>query len=197
MFWDEELRWLAIHGFSTDDVYDGRGQSQRARRSGAKNAGKTLVLASLCRRGHRLKTRSHHCVQCNIINIAFQERYRSPGYVYIAGSLNGRVIKIGTASDITQRENQLRSERHAGFRDWEVLFFIRVDEAGRVEHEASARLASNKVFKEYVKDGFYQTAIEVLQCSFSDALSAIAGTVGQLDAYVTWKWTYASRYEFT
>ena len=53
--------------------------------------------------------------------------------------MSGRVIKIGTAQSIKQRENQLRSERHAGFSDWEILFFIEVEEAGRIEHEASGR----------------------------------------------------------
>jgi hypothetical protein len=196
VFWDDELRWLARHGFSTDDVYDGRGQSQRARRRGAKDVGKTLVLGSVCQHGHRLKTRSHHCVQCNPINLAFQQRYRSPGYVYVAGSLSGRVIKIGTARDISQRENQLRSERHAGLGDWEVLFFIRVTEAGRVEHEASERLASRRVYRQYIKDGICQMATEVIQCSFSAGLKAVTEVVGQIDGCETWQWTHASRYEF-
>src|ERR1700733_4306103 len=116
MFWDDELWWLAAHGFTTEDVYDGRRQSQQRRRRGAKEAGKTLILSSVrCRAvGHRLRTRSHHCVQCSTVPLGFQQRYNSPGFVYIAGSLSGGVIKLGTAIDITRRENQLRKEGHAG-----------------------------------------------------------------------------------
>src|SRR5437016_2824107 len=98
----DELRFLWRHGFASDDVYDGRGQSQAYRRQAAKAAGKFFVLGEPCRaKGHRLRTRSHHCVQCDPKKIAFQRRYNSPGYVYIAGSMSGRVIKIGTAIDIT------------------------------------------------------------------------------------------------
>lgn len=199
MFTDDELRWIALHGLSADDVYDGRGQSQRARRAGAKAAGKKLVLSSIrCRAaGHRLRTRSHHCVQCNIANLGFQERYNSPGYVYIAGSKSGRVIKLGTASDISQRENQLRKERYAGFADWEVLFFVEVDEAGRIEHESSRRVEGKRFYKEYFKDSVSQTAIEIIESSFTAALRAITEAVGGLDGRRTWQRTRANEYEFS
>ena|SRR5215831_9276238 len=198
MFTDDELRFLYRYGFSTEDVYDGRGQSQAARRQAAKAAGKVLVLGTPCRaKGHRLRTRSHHCVQCDPKKIAFQKRYSSPGYVYIAGSLSGRVIKIGTATDITQRENQLRAERHAGFSDWEVLFSIKVSEAGRVEHDVSTRLRGRKVYRTYFKDGISQTATEVLQCSFSAAQQAISETVGEFANYETWWRWHAWQYEFS
>jgi hypothetical protein len=197
MLWDDEVQFLRRHGFTADDVYDGRGESQETRRHAAKAAGKFFILGPPCRaRGHRLRTRSHHCVQCDPKKIAFQRRYNSPGYVYIAGSQSGRVIKIGTASDITQRENQLRAESHAGLSDWEVLFFIKVSEAGRVEYDASHRVDGKRLLRPYYKDGMKQTAIEVLQCSFSAAWTAIAETVGDLDDYETWEWTRASEYDF-
>jgi hypothetical protein len=111
--------------------------------------------------------------------------------------LSGRVIKIGTAIDITQRENQLRTERHAGLSDWEVLFFIKVSEAGRVEHDASAKVRGKRIYMSYFKDRISQTATEVLQCSFSAAYDAIVGTVGEIDNYETWQWTRAWQYEFS
>lgn len=198
VFTDSELWFLSRYGFSTDDVYDGRGESQATRRRRAKAAGKFLILGSPCQaQGHRLRTRSHHCVQCDPKKIAFQRRYNSPGYVYIAGSLSGGVIKIGTAIDITQRENQLRAEQHAGFSDWEVLFFIKVTEAGRVEHDASVRVKGRKVYKNYFKDGISQTATEVLECSFSAARTAVVETVGEIANYETWQWTRAGEYEFS
>jgi hypothetical protein len=56
----EEVRFLARHGYSEADVYDGRYQSKERRAAAAKEAGKHLVLARVigrgnCRRmGHRL-----------------------------------------------------------------------------------------------------------------------------------------------
>lgn len=115
-----EISFLSRHGYNAADVYDGRYQSKDRRAAAAKEAGKHLVLAGVigrrdCRtQGHRLRTRSGHCIQCNPINIAFQRREDEPGYVYIAGSLSGRVVKIGTTGNLNQRENQMRAEGYGG-----------------------------------------------------------------------------------
>src|SRR5260370_33669925 len=97
----DEVRFLARHGYSEEDVYDGRYQSKEGRAAAAKEAGKHLVLAGVigrgnCRRmGHRLRTRAGHCIQCKPTNIAFQRREDTPGYVDIACSLAGPVLKSG------------------------------------------------------------------------------------------------------
>jgi T5orf172 domain len=84
--------------------------------------------------------------------------------MFILQALSGRVIKIGTAGDIAQRENQLRAERYGGFSDWSVLIHVEVNDAGRIEREVSSRIRGKKVFNGYVKDGREQVAIEILQC---------------------------------
>jgi hypothetical protein len=195
---DGELYFLSRVGLSPDDVHDGRGQSKKYRERAAKEAGKVLVLGPECQAaGHRLRTRSGHCAQCDTRKIAFQERYNAGGYVYIAGSLSGRAIKIGTAQDIPQRERQLRAERHAGYDDWYVLFSIWVNEAGRIENAASSRVISPRVFGTYFKDNIGQTATEVFKCSFSAALTAIRDTVGGIERYRTWQSRFVNNYEFT
>lgn len=195
---DEELWFLRRVGLSANDVYDGRGESKDSREWAARQTGKVLVLGPRCRAaGHRLRTRSGHCAQCDTRKIAFQQRYNSSGYVYIAGSLSGRLIKIGTAQDIPQRQRQLRAEQHGGYSDWYVLFSIWVNEAGRVEHDASARVNSPRHFGSYFKDNIGQTATEVLRCSFSTALQAITDVVGGTEGHQTWKSIYVNKYEFT
>jgi hypothetical protein len=197
---DEEIQFLRWHNLSQEDVYDGRHQSKRSREAAAKSTGKDLILvrtSSACRAaGHRIKTRAGHCFQCDPLNLVYLRRHSTPGYVYVAGSLSGRAIKIGTAGDIPQRERQLRAERYAGFADWEVLFSIQVREAGRVEHDAASRVPGQRVFRNYVKDGYSQTAIEVIKCSFSAAVKAIKESLGPTDNAEPWeaRWTYP--YEF-
>jgi T5orf172 domain len=201
-FSPEELQFLARHGFSPEDVYDGRFETKTGREMSAKEAGKILVLTNVIGRrrcrglGHRLRTASGHCVQCNPKNIAFQARESSPGYVYIAGSLSGRLIKIGTAKDIPQRERQLRAEQHGGLADWIVLFSVKVSEAGRIERDASLRVEAKKVFRPYYKDGYKQMATEILECSFSAALRALTASVGDIDSYDTWQSSQCRKYEF-
>jgi hypothetical protein len=175
----DEVRFLARHGYSEEDLYDGRYQSKEGRAAAAKEAGKHLVLAGVigrgnCRRmGHRLRTRAGHCIQCKPTNIAFQRREDTPGYVYIAGSLSGRVIKIGTTGDLNQRENQMRAEGYGGSKDWIVLFSVYVSKGGEFERAASSRVKGNRVYRIYFKDGIELGAVELHLCSFSEALRAM------------------------
>ena len=71
-----------------------------------------------------------------------------------------------------------------------------MSEAGRVEKDASARVPGRRVYSSYFKDGIEQTAIEVLKCSFSDAVKAVEASLGPTDNAARWKarWTY--KYEF-
>ncbi len=197
-FTDDELRFLRRHRLDEDDVYDGRHQSKEDRYDAAKREGKFLILSSVrCRAaGHRIRTRAGHCFQCDPLKLVYQIRHSKSGYVYVAGSLSARAIKIGTAKDIPQRERQLRAEGYAGFSDWIVLYSIQVSEAGRVEHDASARVPCRRVVSSYFKDGIEQTAVEVLKCSFGDAMKAIEQSLGPTDNAAPWKarWTY--QYEF-
>lgn len=181
-FTDDERAFLSRHGFSEDDVYDGRGQSKLWREYQAKEAGKVLVLTSvLCGAyGHRIRTRAGHCAQCRPARIGFTARETLSGHVYIAGTLRGRLIKIGVAGDIAQRERQLRAERYGGFGDWRVLVHVWVNDCGKVEREISDRTRGERVRASYWKDGFEQTASEMIRCSFSTALKPYAEIVGLL-----------------
>src|SRR5947209_3307686 len=120
---EREIYFLSRYRLTPDDVFDGRRFSQAGAREEAKRVGAILVLGSACRAaGHRLRTRPGHCAQCDPKKIAYQERFANPGYVYIAGSLAGRVVKIGTCINVPQRENQIRTEGYGGQSDWVVLF---------------------------------------------------------------------------
>ena len=57
-------------------------------------------------------------------------RYYEPGYVYIAGSLSVRVLKIGTTVNISSQEKRLRRDRYGSIDDWVLLYHVWVDERG-------------------------------------------------------------------
>ncbi|EHR01237.1 GIY-YIG nuclease family protein [Bradyrhizobium sp. WSM471] len=182
IFSPQEQTFLARHGFSEEDVYDGRGQGKRWREYKAKEAGKILILTSSpCRaEGHFIRTRAGHCAQCKPANIGFTARESASGYVYIAGSLLGRVIKIGVAGDMGQRARQLNSERYGGHGDWSVLIHVWVDDCGKIERTISDRIKGERVYATYWKDGLEQTAKEMIQCSFSTAFKAYTEIVGSI-----------------
>jgi T5orf172 domain len=183
-----ELQFLAQYRFSEDEVYDGRYQSKYTREAGAKAAGQVLVLTSVrCRElGHRIRTRAGHCAQCKPMNIAFTSRERASASVYIAGSLSGRVIKIGVTNDIQRRVRQLCAQGYGGFSDWSVLISVDVNDAGAVEREVSSRIRGKRINNTYFKDGVEQMAIEVIQCSFSAAFEALADSVGGINRPNYW-----------
>ena len=169
-----ELQFLVGLGRDADDVFDARGLPQWLWKERAKEAGKDIVLGSRCRKaGHRLRTRGGHCVQCDTSKLGFTTRYSSTGWVYVAGSLQARLMKIGMCVDYDQRERQMRAERYGECGDWRILYYVKVHKAGEVERSAHDRLRRYVVNRTYYKGGVGQEAIELLACSYSQAEEAL------------------------
>lgn len=178
IFTKQELAFLEQHKFCEEDVYDGRGESKRFRESQAKDAGKILILTSVpCQlAGHRIRTRAGHCAQCKPASIGFTTRETAAGYVYIAGSRQGQLIKIGVAGDMGQRSRQLNAERYGGYKDWVVLIHVLVNECGRLERLISNSIRGERVYATYWKDGSPQ----MIRCSFSAAFKAYQDVLGPI-----------------
>ena len=193
---ESELRFLDRYRLGPEDVYDGRFIRKYIWQNAAKREGKTLVLGSPCRKlGHRLRTRAGHCVQCNPKNLKFEERFSTKQCVYIAGSLEARLIKVGTCKDIEQREGQMRYERYGDAGDWECLLFLIVDNAGQVEDKVQKRLSQFAVARPYWKDGVQQMATELYTCSFSQAQQTLMDVLGD-EALGAWRYRRTYLYEF-
>ncbi|MGY3236660.1 hypothetical protein ACVMAJ_003550 [Bradyrhizobium sp. USDA 4448] len=126
----------------------------------------------------------------------FRDRYYSPGYVYIAGSLSHRVLKIGTTVNIRQQERRLRRTAYGNIEDWVLLYYVWVDEGGRVEHDARRALKRYRQLRMYDKEGHCQKGREIVNCRFGIALEALTGLLDDAqrgDATKSWR---ASQYEF-
>jgi hypothetical protein len=95
--------------------------------------------------------------------------------------MRARLIKIGVAGDIRQRERQLRAEHYGGFADWVVLINVWVKkESGQIERQISSRIKGKRVYGGYWKDGFEKIAIEMIRSPFSAALEPFAEALGLL-----------------
>jgi T5orf172 domain len=105
----------------------------------------------------------------------FRTRHYGSGYVYIAGSLSHRVLKIGTTVNIRQQEKGLRRTAYSGIDDWVLLYCVRADEAGRIEHDARRRLVRYRELRMYDKEGHRQKGREIVNCRFGIALEALEG----------------------
>jgi hypothetical protein len=131
------------------------------------------------------------------LNDVYRDRYYGSGNVYIAGSLSGRVIKIGTAKNMGGYPQYLQNKRYGSLGDWEILYCCWVNEgAGRIEHEARARLQRHKTMRMYERDGRPQKAREILQCSFSAAFEALLAAIHDDERSNEWQSDVCRHYEF-
>ncbi len=193
-----ELDFLKQKGFTKNDVYNGLGIKQKYWMSLVKKEGKPIALGNPCTyEKHRLKWPSGHCAQCNPRNIGkgFSDRFSQTKYIYIAGSLSHKVMKIGIGDDPEQRLAVLRRQPYAGVPDWQLLFHMKVPNSARLEHEAISSLSKHVVRLGYFKDGGKQTAIEVIKCSYVDALKAIAKSAKTAESD-PWQSPKVGSYEF-
>ena len=171
-FSTEELSFLNSQGIPASAVFDARGVSKSDYRWVAKDNGCNFVYQNECRNGHRLKTRSGHCIQCDTRRIAFQSRHNLPSTLYLAYSEQKGLCKIGQTTDLVARIRKLRTEYYGGAGDWELLVDRFSSEAGVDEFELHAMLAPFRVTGSYYKDHHEQTFREVFRCQ-KDAVEAI------------------------
>lgn len=182
---EEELAFLIRHGFTEDDVLDCTGLSLALRKAELRISKKRVVIGPACRKaGHRLRTRSNHCAQCNPAALAFQRRHRTKGFVYIAGSLTGRVVKIGGTESIRARFESLRSSAYAGLSDWELLRRVESDQYGLLEKATQSLLMSCQRVLPYVKNDKPQEATEVFACGFKTASMALDAATAKIGSRI-------------
>ena len=171
---DEEINFLSTHRIDLADLYDGRNEPTRAWWNSAKNAACDFVLTSTrsCRGSHRLKTRSGHCPQCKTLHISFIRRERAVLNVYLAVAQKGKVIKIGSADWVYGREDSLRKEGYGGYKDWEIVCSVKMENAGKIEREIAKIFSGNELRNDYVKNGSVVTATEMFRFNELDAFRA-------------------------
>jgi len=96
----EQLDFLKSQGVPLSKVFDATGMGPSKYSTVMKDLGMVVAygVTPCGKAGHRLKTRSGHCVQCKTANLAFQARFDDPGEVYVARSAKQNILKVGTSS---------------------------------------------------------------------------------------------------
>ena len=173
-FTESERKFLEVHNIDVSDIFDARGLSKKSWKEKANKLGCPFILGSKCHKaGHRLRTRSGHCIQCDTSKIKYQRRHERTGFVYVAGSLELKAIKIGTADNIISRMNSLNKEKYGGSADWNVLFHVRTEHTGTIEQRALSELKDKDASFYYFKDQKQQKSVEIRKCSAIIAINAI------------------------
>lgn len=171
-----EEQFLKHHGLSAKHVLDARHLRTKEWQEILQNSDHSLVVRSksCSNAGHRIFDAYNHCIQCHPRYIEEVARHHRDGYVYIAGSLKGQLVKIGLSNDLEQRSYKLTFDAYGGFDDWEIVFYVKVSNAAKIETAARRLLSGKAITATYLKDRIrIQSAKELLQCGYPEALEAI------------------------
>jgi hypothetical protein len=120
-----------------------------------------------------LRTKADHCIQCDTSKISYALRNRKNATVYIAGSTDNRIIKVGLTTDRGRRLYQINECKYGGASDWEMIAWVQSANAGRVEFEAQNRLRHYQREGSYVRNGRTQKCYELFNCSYRVAKKAL------------------------
>ncbi len=164
-----QIQFLKEQGIGLNQTFDAKGLTKAEYRAKMKPDGKIIAFnVSPCQKeGHTLRTRSGHCAQCNTAHLGFQKRNDDAGFVYIAGTKEGKLIKVGFTSGVEIRSESLNRTKYGGFSDWEILFAISCVNAGELENKIKKELGKYSVSKIYEHDSKKQKTDEIYRCSYS------------------------------
>ncbi|MDM9630240.1 GIY-YIG nuclease family protein [Robiginitalea aurantiaca] len=175
-----QLQFLKKQGIEVSQTFDAKGLKKSEYRPRMKATGKIIAYnVSPCNKaGHTLRTRAGHCAQCNTAHIAFQKRNDKPGIVYIAGTREGKLVKVGYTKGVHIRSESLNRTKYGGFSDWEILYAISCVKAGEIEIKAKSSLKAFSASMVYDHDGKDQKTDEIYRCSFDYIKNNLRQVIG-------------------
>ena len=172
---NEQLNFLEEHNVPLEKVFDAQDLTKKEYRARMKELDKSIAYnVTPCRKkGHTLRNRSGHCIQCNTAYLAFQKRNDSKGIVYIAKSNKGNIIKIGYSKSFDTRSESLNRTEYAGYSDWVIEFAIKSKKAGKIEHRICSALHEYSQKTHYEHDNHLQEANEIFNCPYELAVEEL------------------------
>ncbi len=119
---------------------------------------------------HRLYNRDGRCVQCRPDKLDWLKRRLLKGFVYIASSQTGGLLKIGYTADWRLREWELSwHDRVADQTDWKIRSPFETMAAGVFETKLHRRLAHHNVPSTTNRYGVVRACNEVFGCAYRTA----------------------------
>lgn len=183
---NEEKEFLKKHNLSPKDFYYAVGEPVTVYHDKAKKAGCLFVINS-CQHGHRLKTRSGHCIVCNSKYLSFQKRESGAGIVYVA--ISGKYCKVGVTDEKQKRNSESIGDReyrlnmeggYASRTGWRTIKYWPLEKnVGKVERDAHLILQKYKAEEKYTYSGEKRKAQEIFECSIQTAIDAVKKAIEQ------------------
>ena len=173
---DHEKEFLKAQGIPEILTFNAKGQPiSETIKTLMKEQGKAIAFNTTpCSNGnHTLRTRAGHCVQCDTARISFILRNMSFGTIYIAGSVKGQLIKVGSTERKIDRKASLNKSKYGGFNDWEILYSAQCINVGEVEDKIKNALKKHGISNQYNHDNHVQLTSELYKCGYSKAYETV------------------------
>lgn len=121
-----------------------------------------------CKRaGHSLRNSSGNCIQCFPASISYTNNHSRAATVYLVGSIEAGLIKVGTSNELEKRVSLLNQNSYGRAKDWKWLCFIYVEQSGKLEDSMKNDLSSWHQPTVYWKDGHWQNCKECFSCKYT------------------------------
>jgi hypothetical protein len=172
---ESQKRFLNSQQIPESAVFDASGLPPRRYRPEMERQEKLFAIGvSECFRRHQsIRTRAGHCIQCGTASIGFIMRYYREAYVYIAGSRREKVVKIGCSKTPWDRGQILNTLGYGNISDWQLLYYAKYSDAGKVEFAVHRHLSEFASPRRYIREYNAVDCREIFSCGYSEARQAL------------------------
>lgn len=174
----EQTDFLKSHHIPMDKTFDASGLSSKAYKAKMKENG-TLVAYGTppCPKGHTLRNKQANCLQCNPHAVASIKRQATAGQLYIATAISENLLKISTAENASNIEQQLNQSQHAEISDWQIIYVADIASMGEIENQLQNHLADQQIKRKLTANSKAVKASEIYDIDIHEVL----------DLFKTWK----------
>lgn len=177
----QEIAFLDKHRIALEQIIDATGLARAEYAPLMESSGSLVAIGvTACELGHRMRSKSGKCVQCNPSTLAYAKRYYEPAFVYVAYSKSGGLAKVGhTQVGMSRRIALLKSQKCGGYSDWVEQCSRWCPSGPQIEDEIHALLSEFRTEREYgSKQG---TSRELYCCPAYKAIGAYIRVMRQFD----------------
>ena len=177
---EDQIEFLNHHDISLSAVFNATGLARKEYKPLMMESGCVVAIGvTKCGYGHSLRTKHGKCIQCYPAVIAFSRRFSQDAFVYVAKSASARLLKIGIAADLTERNTTLREHRYADAVEWTVVLSQKCKNAASIEYVVHKLLSKYAVVTEYWQGYDRHESREVFSCDFEVGRQAFAQATRQ------------------
>ena len=172
----EQLAFFGAKQVPLSRVFDATGMQRPDYQTAMKDLDKWVAygVTPCTKKGHTLRTRGGHCVQCDTKPLGFLIRFDAPGQVYVAKSLRPCLVKIGCSKDTERRIDLLNQWAYGGRTDWVACYWEECAAAGVVENFAQQQLSKHAKQGIYYPNGsVVRECRELFTCKPAVAIKAL------------------------